>query len=488
MKEEVSKYYECLAARDRRFDGIFFVGVKSTGIYCRPICTARTPSQANCRFYKSQAEAELNGFRPCLKCRPEIAPGSAPVDAKKRLARSALILIQEASCDEELSVKKLAESLGITDRHLRRITSTVYGVTPNELARTHRLLTAKRLLTETSVPLIEIAYAAGFRSVRSFNHQFKKHYDLTPSSIRNRSSFKTRSEETKERATIKIKLSYRPPFNLPMLLRFFRERALDGMEYVDEKQYCRAVMLKGKPGWYRVFEKDTNLYLEFSSNLIGSLSSIVNRVNRQFDLECHPLLIQESLAKDENLKEVIQSNPGLRIPGAFDQFEICVRAVAGQLISVKAARSICSRLVTSFGENISDPTTPLTRSFPSPYTVSRIEEQELKEACGLTLNKARTIIELARAIERGELRLVSNSNQNPLPIYKQLQKIKGIGPWTASYIALRTHLDPNAFPAGDLVVRKILGSDNIEELEQMSLNWQPWRSYATIYLWSKQEN
>ena len=211
-------------------------------------------------------------------------------------------------------------------------------------------------------------------------------------------------------------------------------------------------------------------------------------MNRQFDLECHPLLIQESLAKDENLKEVIQSNPGLRIPGAFDQFEICVRAVAGQLISVKAARSICSRLVTSFGENISDPTTPLTRSFPSPDTVSRIEEQELKEACGLTLNKARTIIELARAIEKGELRLDSNSNQNPLPIYKQLQKIKGIGPWTASYIALRTHLDPNAFPAGDLVVRKILGSDNIEELEQMSLNWQPWRSYATIYLWSKQEN
>ena len=466
-------YYRGLLARDRRFDGVFYVGVTSTKIYCRPICPAKTPKENHCRFYKSAAEAESQGFRPCLKCRPELAPGLAPVDASKRLAKCALYMIQDQENEDNRSIATIANSLGISSRHLRRILQTEYGVSPIELAKTHRLLTAKRLLTETDVSLTEIAFASGFQSIRSFNHLFKKQYGMSPSKLRSQTNKKNIAE-------IKLKLTYRPPIAWDEMITYFKERSIKGVEMVRDNQYFRTVKINNHKGWLKVYKKEEQIYLECAPELLPVLSTLVGKVNNLFDLDCHPELIIEHLSQDRKLSKLVKAKPGLRIPGSFDEFETCIRAIAGQLVSVKSATNITGKFVDAFGERIKTPYPELDRIAPTPEIVSSIEEDQIASK-GFTRIKAIALKGLAERLKNNEINL--RYAISPELLFEQLSEIKGIGPWTANYLAMRILRDPDAFPAEDLGVKKALNLKNKKEIVEAAKSWQPWRAYAAIYLW-----
>ena len=487
--ENHNHYYHCLTARDRRFDGIFFVGVTSTGIYCRPICTARTPSAKHCRFFKSQAQAEQGGFRPCLKCRPELAPGNAPVDSSSRLAKNALDLIKELSLQAEESdlplVADLADRLGISDRHLRRILKTEYGASPQALARTHRLLTAKKLLADSNFSLTEIAFASGFGSVRSFNHSFKHHYGLSPSDLKRDQSSAPKAQ-LKLRQCIRLTLAFRPPFDFEEQLAFLSRRSIKGVEEVCKGTYRRSVMVKGYRGWMQVSldkEKESRLLLEFPEGLIPVLSTLVTKVSELFDLDAQPDLIASTLSTDPELARLIEERPGLRVAGGFDLFEICVRAVTGQLVSVETAIRILERLVQSSGDTIETPFETLTRTFPTPDKVATMTVAQLKE-CGLTATRANTIHEIASMMagdRDGYAKAFIQEDQEDF--LEALIKIKGVGPWTSSYIAMRAFKDPNAFPVDDLVIKKSMPDKSRKEILARANSWQPWRAYAAVHLW-----
>lgn len=471
-------YYRGLVSKDKRFDGLFYVGVSSTNIYCRPVCTAKTPKFENCTFFKSAAQAEVSGFRPCLKCRPELAPGQAPVDASQRLAKQALLVIQEQKDMGIESTEKIAERLGISERHLRRILQTVYGVSPREIAKTQKLLTAKRLLTDTSLSLTEIAFASGFKSVRSFNHQFKTHYAMAPSKLRLNSS-------TQKTDLITLKLSYRPPLAWEQMLAFLKNRAISGVEEIQEDEYRRTIEVSELTGWIRVHKDHEHLVLTIPYELLPATNSIVLRVNRLFDLEANPNLIANQLSNGPILKSALEKHAGLRVPGAFSEFEICVRAIVGQLVSVKSASTIMTRFVYHYGKDIKTPHKSLNKIMPTPALVSSLKVEDLVKI-GLTRIKANAIIALANSMKNRELDF--NSSLTPEELSKKLLAIRGIGPWTASYIGMRVMRNPDAFPSSDLVLRKVLGIKNIKEIEELSKDWQPWRAYAAMYLWSMNSN
>lgn len=475
METENAHFYRCLAARDSRFDGMFFVGVTSTGIYCRPVCSARTPKSCHCRYFKSAAEAETGGFRPCLKCRPELAPGLSPMAKSKRLACVALKLIQENHDLEAGSISAIATRLGISDRHLRRILKTEFGVTPHNLAKTHRLLQAKRLLTESTIPLTEIAFASGFQSVRSFNHLFKKQYGLAPSSIR-------KNCDTNKRENVILNLTYRPPFAFQELLAYLGTRALEGIEHVTNQAYYRTVSLGNYKGWIKVYLLDDKLKMEFAQELLPVLSTLLNRVTNIFDLDSNPDLIDEHLGKDPVLGPRISAHPGLRLPGCFDPLELSIRAIAGQSVSVKAATSITKSLFNSYNSKIETELPTLTHLVPSPSMVANSSKERFLD-CGFTRQKTEAIISLAAKIENDILRFDGTLTSAALKL--ELEEIKGIGPWTASYIAMRALKDPNSFPYEDLVLQKALATKERKKMEAISSNWQPWRSYAAMYLWQE---
>lgn len=484
-KENHDHYYQCLAARDKRFDGIFFVGVASTGIYCRPVCTAKTPSSKHCRFFKSQAEAELSGFRPCLKCRPELAPGLAPVDSSSRLAKDALNMLKalalQTDDNERPLVAELADRLGISDRHLRRILKTEYGASPQALAKTHRMLTAKKLLAESNFSLTEIAFASGFGSVRSFNHSFKHNYGLSPSSLKRNLS--PEEKKLKTRQSIRLTLAFRPPFAFDEQLAYLRRRAIRGVEEIHEESYRRSVMIKGYSGWIEVCldrERENRLLLEFPERLMPVLSILVAKVSELFDLDAQPDLIASQLSKDSELSCLISDRPGLRVAGGLDLFEICIRAVAGQLVSVEAAVRILERLVETAGGAVQTPFQGLTRTFPGPDQVAGMTVAQLKD-CGLTTTRADTIHKIATMMTND--REVNSNLSSQEEFLKELGKIKGIGPWTTSYIAMRAFKDPNAFPVDDLVIRKSMPDKSRTEILARAHSWQPWRAYAAVYLW-----
>lgn len=474
MELQHEHYYRGLLAKDKRFDGVFYVGVTSTKIYCRPVCTAKTPKKTHCKFYKSAAEAESQGFRPCLKCRPELAPGMAPVDASKRLARCALSLIQEPENDDNKSISTIAKALGISTRHLRRILQTEYGVSPIELAKTHRLLTAKRLLTETDIPLTEVAFASGFQSIRSFNHIFKKQYGLPPTQLRSQSSKKSVEE-------VKLKLTYRPPIAWQELLTYFKERAIVGVEMVENDQYIRTVKIGKFKGWLKVYKEKEQIFLECAPELLPVLSIVVSKVNNLFDLDSHPQMIIDHLSADKKLSKLVKAKPGLRIPGSFDEFETCIRAIAGQLVSVKSASNITSKFVDVFGTEIKTPYSELNKISPTPDIVANLTEDQIAEQ-SFTRIKAIALISLATQLKTGEISFKYASS--PEEIFTQLSSIKGIGPWTANYLAMRVLRDPDAFPAEDLGIKKALKLEKKKDILKVAESWQPWRAYAAIYLWN----
>ena len=472
--------YKALAARDARFDGVFFVGVTSTGIYCRPICTAKTPKAANCRFYESAEAAEKARFRPCLRCRPELAPGNAPVDDARRIAGLIAQRIDEGMLDAGGGLETIARRFGWSSRQIRRIVHRELGVSPIDLVLTRRLLLAKQLLTETNLPITEVAYASGFSSLRRFNDAFGRRYGMPPTRFRKAVSDAGAGALANDALT--LQLDYRPPFDWDALLRFLGARAIAGVEHVHDEAYVRTVRLGAHAGWIRVRRSPVRhaLLVELSHSLTPVLPALLWRVRHLFDLSARPDLIAEHLSADATLARHVARAPGLRVPGAFDGFELAVRAILGQQVTVKAATTLAARFATRFGDPIITPHDALRRLAPPPERIAEASVEEVA-SLGIVQTRARSLIGLAREMADGRLRLEAGTD--PDPVVAALQELPGVGPWTAHYIAMRALRWPDAFPKEDIALRKALGGVTAARADAMSQGWRPWRSYATMHLW-----
>ncbi len=475
--------YAAMQAHDARFDGRFFCGVSSTGIYCRPICRVKLPKEENCTFFVSAAAAEAAGYRPCLKCRPELAPGLAPVDSAPRLARSAAYIMEEDSLSSR-SISELAAMLGITDRHLRRVFFAEYGVSPVQYLQTRRLLLAKSLLTDTRLSITDAAMAAGFRSIRRFNDLFRKHYRLAPGELR-----KNGNSVEGNHDGITLSLAYRPPYAWDNFLYFLAVRAVPGVESVAGGVYRRTVAVeKGEAihyGWISVANRPArnSLSITLASTLLPVLSRVLARIRLLFDLDCSPENVSEKLAAMNDLAPGILV-PGTRVPGCFDPFEMAVRAILGQQVTVKAAGTLAMRLVNLLGERVDTPFGGLSLAFPDPNKICALEHpiENHLGPLGITGARARSILALAKALATGSLTL--SPGANPDEVMEQLQELPGFGPWTVQYVAMRALGWPDAFPHADCGIKKALSGRPAHEILALSQDWSPWRSYATISLWN----
>lgn len=474
--------YLALKTRDARFDGAFFTGVTSTGIYCRPVCKVRTPRRENCRFFAHAAQAEGAGFRPCLRCRPELAPHAlrwSLQDASAVLAQQAARLLDEPEAwnGEAPSVEGAAKRLGISDRHLRRIFEAQLGVTPLQYLQTRRLLNAKQLLADTRLPVTEIALASGFGSVRRFNAAFTGHYGLSPGALRREGGAPDSSCE--------VRLGWRPPYDIAAMLGFFRTRAIEGVEAVGERQLARTLALdaggKRHEGWLGATfdEAHSQLVLRVSESLHGVLPLVIRRVRAALDLDADPHAINARLHGSFPLGD------GLRVPGALSGYELAVRAVLGQQITVAGARTLAQRLVQRFGTPIETPDPALRTLFPAPEVLAAAEGDALGQL-GIVRQRQAAIVAIARAVAEGRLTLHPGADV-PATV-AALKELPGIGDWTAQYIAMRALRWPDAFPAGDVALHKALGVQQAKqparEAEAASQAWKPWRSYAVVRAWS----
>jgi len=465
--------------RDPRFDGLLFIAVRSTGIYCRPICPAPSAKSRNVEYYANAASAAAAGYRPCLRCRPEAAPGT-PLHGRSAMVAGALRLIEGGLLDTG-SVADLAARVGVGARHLRRLFDLEIGAGPLEVAATRRLHFAKKLLGETALPVTQIAHASGYRSLRRFNAAFLGNYGQAPRSLR-RGRAALASHATKA-AALSLRLPYRAPYDLPALLAFFARRAIPGIEQVDEHGYARHFAIDGVAGSLRVrpVPGDDALALEVAFPLAAHLQQITARVRRMFDLDADIGAINAHLRSDARLRAGIRRHPGQRLPGGWDGFEVAIRAVLGQQISVAAARTLAQRLVERHGAEaaLADGTT--VRLFPAPETVAVAD----LAAIGLTRQRAATLRALARAVCDGTVTF--RPEQTLQQFVASWTAVPGIGAWTAHYMAMRALGDPDAFPAADLVLRKAVAVDGVplstRALELMAEAWRPWRAYAVMHLW-----
>jgi AraC family transcriptional regulator of adaptative response / DNA-3-methyladenine glycosylase II len=478
--------------RDARFDGVFFVGISSTGIYCRPICPARATRRQNRRFFSNAAAAERAGFRPCLRCRPELAPGRARVDAVPRLAQSAALRIAAGALNGS-DVERLASEFGVTGRQLRRALRQELGVSPIELAQTHRLLLAKQLLTDTRLPVSQIAYSSGFQSVRRFNALFRARYRLNPEALRRNRTQSRRagtphSEESGDR--VRLTLVYRAPLAWNALLGFLGRRAAPAAECIDAAGYARTASLDGHHGVIRVTRADSarerpatvpTVQLEIDAALMPALMEIRGRVRRLFDLDAEPCSIEAQLST-AGLGPIAMAERGLRVPGAFDTFELAVRAILGQQVTVKGATTLMARLTTAFGIPIRTNHAMLTHLAATPERLADARLSAIR-AIGLPLARASTIHLLAKGVAAGTLRIEPDADVPAL--MRQLMQLPGIGPWTAEYIVMRAVHWPDAFPAADLVLRRAAGNLTPPRMIRIAERWRPWRAYAAMHLWAR---
>jgi AraC family transcriptional regulator of adaptative response / DNA-3-methyladenine glycosylase II len=475
--------YLALKTRDARFDGSFFIGVTSTGIYCRPVCKVRVPRRENCRFFAHAAQAEGAGFRPCLRCRPELAPQTlrwSTQDASAVLAQQAARLLDEPEAwgTEPASVERLAQRLGISDRHLRRIFEAQLGVSPLQYLQTRRLLSAKQLLADTRLPITEVALVSGFASVRRFNSAFAAHYGLSPGALR-------REGAQRDTTTCEVRLGYRPPYDVQAMLAFFRTRAIVGMESVAGQRLVRTLALEAgdrrREGWLSAEfdEPHCQLLLRVSESLHGVLPLVIRRVRAAFDLDADPHAINARLHGSFPLGD------GLRVPGSLSGYELAVRAVLGQQITVAAARTLAQRLVHRFGVAIATPEPGLDRLFPAPQVLAAAEGDALGQL-GIVRQRQAAIVAIARAVAEGRVEL--HPGADVPSTMAALRELPGIGDWTAQYIAMRALRWPDAFPAGDVALHKALGVQQsrqpAREAEAASQAWKPWRSYAVVRAWS----
>jgi len=483
--------YLALKARDARFDGRFFTGVTSTGIYCRPVCRVRTPQRANCRFFALAAQAEGAGFRPCLRCRPELAPGPlvwCTEDASRVLALQATRLLDEPETwgTEAPSVARLAQRLGVSDRHLRRLFEAHWGVSPLQYLQTRRLLCAKQLLTDTTLPVAEVALASGFASVRRFHAAFTAHYGLNPLALRLRAAT---GHTTAPAPTTTVRLGYRPPYEAEALFGFLRQRQLEGIEFVSPpgpsshmgKTLCITVGGQTHTGWVVVgFDNTRNqAVVQVADSLRAVLPWVIRRLRAALDLDADPQAIHAVLGRD------FPDQEGTRVPGCLDGFELAVRAVLGQQITVAAARTLAQRLVMQFGASVQTPFPKLTHLFPTPAVLAQATGEALG-ALGIVRQRQAAIQALARAVlEQPMLLHPGTPVQGALVA---LRSLPGVGDWTAQYIALRALRWPDAFPAADVALHKALGvppgPKAARQAEALSQAWRPWRGYAVVRAWA----
>ncbi|TAG01622.1 MAG: DNA-3-methyladenine glycosylase 2 family protein [Betaproteobacteria bacterium] len=483
--------YQAMKAHDARFDGRFFVGVTSTKIYCRPICRVRIPLLKNCTFHPSAAAAEVAGFRPCLKCRPELAPGFAATEASAKLARAAARMIEDGVANE-LDLVLLAKKVGVTDRHLRRIFSDEFGVSPVQFAQTQRLLLAKRLMTDTTLNVTDVAFASGFSSVRRMNTLFAERYGFAPTRLR-----KEVGDEIVSRADVPkfftFFLTYRPPYDWTTILTFLQKRAIPNVESVVADEYRRILRVRRVghvdiTSWIRVrnMPKKCALEVTHSPTFARALPQVLATVKRVFDLHADPVEISDALGA------LAIDNRGLRLPGAFDGFELAVRAVLGQQVTVKAARTLATRFVAAHGEAIAlkdaPPFDDLSYAFPTAEKVASLKQDDIAKL-GIVSARANAIIAIAQKAAAGELDLSPDATVEEA--IAALQTIKGIGPWTAHYIAMRALSWPDAFPPQDVAILNALKLPNTKtgqrEADALAEAWRPWRSYAVMHLWRSLE-
>ncbi len=471
--------WKALAARDPRFDGRFFVGVRTTGIYCRPICPARTPRRDRCVFFARAAEAEREGFRACFRCRPELAPGAGPVDAIPRLAAAAAARI-EAGYLNEASVDDLAAALGVSARHLRRAVTAGLGASPVEVAQSRRMALAKGLLQDTALPVGDIALAAGFGSLRRFNALFRARYGRSPSQIRRAHG------DPSSPASLTLRLDYRPPLDWEAMLRFLAARCTAGVEQVQGGVYRRTVRVGARTGWVAVTRDPArpSIRAEVALSLAGALMSVVARLRALLDLDARPDAVSAVLRRDPLLAPAVRRSPGLRVPGAFDGFEAAVRVVVGQQVSVAAATTISGRLAARLGERVDTPFPGLDRTAPSPEAIAGAGKDALARL-GLPGARASTLLALGRAVDGG---LDLHLGADRPAARKRLLEVPGVGPWTAEVIAMRALGAPDAFPAGDLGVLRALGVTSPRAAEAAAEGWRPWRAYAVMHLWNGLSN
>jgi len=460
-------------SRDARFDGRFFIAVTSTGVYCRPICPARAPKDEHIRYLPTAAAAEAAGFRPCLRCRPEASPGTPAWLGTSSVVSRALRLIGDGALDDE-GVDALADRLGMTARHLRRLFLQHLGATPLEVAQTRRLHFAKKLLDETTLPIGQVAFASGFGSVRRFNDHILRTYARTPTELRRLA----RQHVAGAAGCYRFRLAFRPPYDWDAVLAFLRARATPGVESVDASRYRRSITVDDAHGVIEVsrLESGTALCLEVRFPDPRALLSIVERVRRVFDLGADPAVIGEHLGADPLLRRPIARHPGIRVPGAWDGFELAVRAILGQQISVRAATTLAGRIASMFGAPVAD-AGGIGRLFPTP---ARLAAAAVERA-GVMPARAEAIRALARAVADGNLTLGPCIDGRAT--IAALAALPGIGDWTAEYIAMRALGEPDAFPRGDLVLRRMAGGLTARELDRRSDAWRPWRAYAVLLLW-----
>ena len=496
--------YAAFKAKDARFDGRFFVGIKTTGVYCRPVCKARQAKAANCTFYHTAAEAEQAGYRPCLLCRPELAPGNSITDAADTLAKRAAMLLEE-NCGNGQSLDELAGRLGCTDRHLRRVFKAQYNVTPVQYLSTCRLLLAKNLLTDTKLSVLDVAMTAGFGSLRRFNDLFKNHYHLSPTALRKKIPI-----DRNQSGNITLALGYRPPYRFDEMLHFLAGRAIPGVEIIKDNKYWRTIRLpdaKGEDvyGWLCVGHKPEKnvLTVTLSETLLPILPQVLTRVRHMFDLYCDPDAIYETLSAMNSIRHGL-CVLGTRLPGCFNAFETAVRAILGQQITVKAASTLAARLVNALGTPIQTGIPELTHVFPSPQEIIALGEpiEQHLGPLGVIASRAKAIFRLAQVLAQGSkheserdsgLQTAQELTQGKIDLdlcaqpeeeMKKLMAIPGIGSWTAQYIAMRTMGWPDAFLETDAGVKKALEPYSVKERLELAEAWRPWRSYATINLWN----
>jgi AraC family transcriptional regulator of adaptative response / DNA-3-methyladenine glycosylase II len=476
-------YYQALRARDARFDGRIFVAVRTTGIYCRPICPARTPKLENITFYASAAAAEQAGYRPCLRCRPESSPELAAWRGTSSTVSRALALIDEGGLDgAEHDVETLAQRLGVGGRQLRRLFQKHLGTSPVAVAQTRRLLFAKKLVHETSMPMSEVALASGFGSLRRFNDTFRELYGRAPSDLRRRRS----PARSGAGDTISLSLSYVPPYDWSAMLRFFAARAVPGIEVVEGDRYARTIEIDGARGSFAVSPSNSKkdaLTLTIRFPRVSALPAIVTRVRRMFDVDADLRVIHAVLGQDALLAPLVAARPGLRVPGTWDPFELAIRAILGQQITVSAARSLASKLVAAHGRALDAEAAGegLTHVFPQPTDLARADLAIL----GMPRARAAALSACGRMATQNPRVFAPTCSLEAAR--EALRALPGVGEWTAQTIALRALRDPDAFPATDVGILRGAAENGVRPtaaaLIARAEAWRPWRAYAAQHLW-----
>jgi AraC family transcriptional regulator of adaptative response / DNA-3-methyladenine glycosylase II len=468
MKTKEDIFYEAMLARDHRFDGKFFVGVKTTGIYCRPICPAK-PKRENVEFFGDFLSAEKAGYRPCMRCRPESAPLSGAWLGKSAMVQRAVKIINQ---QETISFDEnhFADLFGVSSRHLRRVFTQEIGKTPKQLAFENRLNVARKLIVETSLPLTQIAFASGFESIRRFNSAFKDRFKQNPSEIRR--------AKPKKGSGLKISLAYRPPYDFEGLLQSYKNHRVGNLERFEDGKMIRVISFDRKVGEITISHvpQQSSVQVEIDFPDTSFIHVILAKVRILFDLDSDPVLISNSLEKHEGLKKILHKHPGIRLPSGWDPFEVAVATILGQLVSVDFGRTLVADLIEMLGEDSGlELKGKAIKLFPTPKKIAQADLSKLKT----TEIRKETLKLFAQAVASKKLSL--EPTQDIENFYQAVRKIKGIGPWTASYMCLKALRHTDAFPETDLILKRALQNYPLSVINEMS----PWRGYAAALLWKE---